>query len=216
MTDWISRWQDGKIGWHRDQVNTKLVDFIQCLKLNPGDSVFVPLCGKSVDMLYLLEQGFKVIGVELSPIAAEQFFTQSKIEYSIVKSSKFDIYTNDDISIYVGDYFDLDSSILSLVTAVYDRAALIALEIDLRQKYAQHLYSIIPTDCRVLLLTLNYPQSQMSGPPYALSEDEVKLLFNKRFEYQQLFCINDIENEPKFLRAGVDFVEKAAYCLHKK
>jgi thiopurine S-methyltransferase len=66
-----------------------------------------------------------------------------------------------------------------------------------------------------LLLTLNYPQSQISGPPFAVNQKEVSLLYDKWFECQQLSCINDIENEPKFKRANVDFIEKATYCLHK-
>ena len=215
MTDWIQRWQEGKIGWHRAQVNSKLVEFITCLKLKQGDTVFVPLCGKSYDMVYLLEQGFKVIGVELSSLAIEQFFDENNLVFTISQTDQFTLYQGENITLYCGDYFALDKSVLKSVSAVYDRAALVALAVDLRAKYAQHLYSIISNDCRVLLLTLNYPQSQISGPPYAVDEDEVVSLFSKGFECQQLQCFDDIKNEPKFLRAGVDFIEKATYCLHK-
>jgi len=215
MTDWIQRWKDGKIGWHREQVNTKLIEFIDCLQLKPGDTVFVPLCGKSGDMLYLLEQGFKVIGVELSQLAIGQFFDENNRTYTINQTEQFQVYQGENITLYCGDYFSLEASMLTLVSAVYDRAALVALTVDLREKYAAHLYSIISTDCRLLLLTLNYPQSQISGPPFAVNEAEVASLFSQGFECQQLQCFNDIENEPKFLRAGVDFIEKATYCLHK-
>jgi thiopurine S-methyltransferase len=215
MTDWITRWQIGRIGWHRESVHSKLIEFIDYLKLHPGDTVFVPLCGKSNDMYYLLERGFKVIGVELSELAIVQFFEEHNLNYSIQKTDQFSIYRGDNITLYCGDYFELNSELLESVSAVYDRAALVALPIDLRAKYAQHLYSIISNGCRVLLLTLNYPQSQMGGPPYAVNKDEVVSLFSKGFECQQLQCFNDIENEPKFLRAGVEFIEKATYCLQK-
>jgi len=215
MTDWIQRWEEGKIGWHRTQVNSKLVEFIGCLQLKQGDAVFVPLCGKSYDMVYLLEQGFKVVGVELSPLAIEQFFDENNLAFTVSRTDQFTLYQGENITLYCGDYFVLDKSILKSVSAVYDRAALIALAVDLRAKYAQHLYSIISRNCRVLLLTLNYPQSQMSGPPFALNEEEVVSLFGKGFECQQLQCFDDIKNEPKFLRAGVDFIEKATYCLRK-
>jgi len=215
-TDWIQRWKDAQIGWHLDQPNSKLIEFIDCLELQNGDTVFVPLCGKSQDMVYLLGQGFKVIGVELSYLAIEQFFDENNLAYSVHRLGQFILYKGDNINLYCGDYFALDASMLDQVVAVYDRAALIALPINLRAKYAQHFYSIISNNCRVLLLTLNYPQSQISGPPFAVDEDEVVSLFGNRFEYQQLQCFNDIENEPKFLRAGVDFVEKATYCLHKR
>jgi thiopurine S-methyltransferase len=216
MTDWIQRWKDGKIGWHRQSVNSKLIEFINCLALQSGDSIFVPLCGKSQDMVYLLEQGFKVIGVEVSQLAIEQFFSENHLRYSLKKTQSFSIYQAENITLYCGDYFALKASDLKSISGVYDRASLIALPIDLRAKYVRHLYSIIPSACRVLLLTLNYPQQQMSGPPYALSESEVVSLFSKGFECQQLQCFDDIENEPKFLHAGVDFIEKATYCLQKE
>ena len=215
MTDWIQRWKDKEIGWHRDNPNSKLIEFIDCLQLKQGDTVFVPLCGKSYDMVYLLEQGFKVIGVELSSLAIEQFFDENNLTCIASQTDQFTLYQGENITLYCGDYFTLDESVLKSVSAVYDRAALIALSVDLRAKYAQHLYSIISNDCRVLLLTLNYPQSQISGPPFAVDEDEVVSLFSNGFECQQLQCFNDIKNEPKFLRSGVDFIEKATYCLHK-
>lgn len=214
-TDWIQRWKDGETGWHSDKPNSKLIEFIDCLELQVGDSVFVPLCGKTQDMLYLLEHGYRVIGVELSQLAVEQFFSENNLTYLLHQTDQFNVYQSENITLYCGDYFALEKSMLSSVVAVYDRASLIALPVDLRAKYAQHLYSIISNNCRVLLLTLNYPQSQISGPPFAVNKDEVVSLFGKGFECQQLQCFNDIKNEPKFLRAGVDFIEKATYCLHK-
>ena len=215
MTDWIQRWQENKIGWHRDFPNTKLIEFIDCLELNPGDKVFVPLCGKSKDMLYLMEQGYQVIAVELSALAAEQFFADNQLTYQKHQEGCFKVYSADNICIYIGDFFELSKHQLSGVVAVYDRAALIALPMGLRVKYAQHLYAIISSDCRMLLLTLNYPQSQISGPPYAVNKDEVLSLYKDGFECQLLQCFNDIENEPKFQRENVDFIEKATYCLRK-
>ena len=215
MTDWLQRWKEGSTGWHKEVINARLLEFIDCLVLQKGDTVFVPLCGKSQDMVYFLEQGYKVIGIELSPLAVEAFFAENGIEYSVRKVGKFSIYDAQNIRIFFGDYFDLDVTHLSAVRAVYDRAALIALPVDLRVRYAQHLYAIIPSDCRMLLLTLNYPQSQISGPPYAVNEAEVALLFKVEFKYEQLECFDDIQNEPKYQQANVDFIEKAAYCLRK-
>ena len=216
MTDWIQRWKEGKIGWHRDQPNSKLIEFISCLELSAGDTVFVPLCGKSADMIYLAQQGYKVIGVELSELAAEQFFDENNIDYETHQEQEFNVYCGQGICIYCGDFFQLNALHLAEVVAVYDRASLIALPLDLRGKYVVHLYSIISSGCRVLLLTLNYPQSQISGPPFAVNQKEVLSLYKDGFECRQLSCFNDIENEPKFQRANVDFIEKATYCLRKK
>ncbi|RUA04478.1 MAG: thiopurine S-methyltransferase [Gammaproteobacteria bacterium] len=215
MTDWIQRWKDGETGWHKDTPNDKLVKFIDCLQLERAATVLVPLCGKSQDMVYLLEQGYKVIGVELSEVAVTAFFQENAMPYTVQEANNFTVYNARNIRIFCGDFFNLDSGHLGMTSALYDRGALIALPEDLRVKYAQHLYDIIPSGCRILLLTLNYPQSQISGPPFAVDEAEVKSLF-EWFECQQLECFNDIKNEPKYLHAGVDFIERATYCLHKE
>jgi len=215
MTDWLARWENNKIGWHADSVNRSLIDYLQLLELKPGDSVFVPLCGKSLDMIYLSEMGYLVIGVELSPVGVERFFDDNSLKYSVSEIDGFVLYQSERIKIYCGDYFTLNTKHLSNVSAVFDRASLIALELDLREKYAQHLTVIIPLDTRILLLTLIYPQYQMSGPPFSVSNSEVESLFSSAFKYRQLHCFNDIDNEPKFLRAGVDYVENAAYLLQK-
>ncbi len=215
MTDWIQRWKEGKIGWHRQQPNSKLIEFIGCFQLDKGAQVFVPLCGKSVDMLYLLNQGYRVIGVEISILAVEQFFKDNQLQYTIDCIGKFRVYSAERIQIYCGDYFALKPEYLTSVVGVYDRAALIALPSELREKYVAHLYAIISQNCRLLLLTLNYPQLQISGPPFAVNQEEVRSLYEKGFDCQQLQCFDDLENEPKFQRANVDFIEKATYCLRK-
>jgi len=215
MTDWHSRWESNKIGWHADQVNQNLIEYFSKLNLVDGDTIFVPLCGKSVDMLYLLQKGLKVIGVEMSEIAAKQFFKENKLEYSVSEVDDLILYEGDGIQIFCGDFFTLKANHLVGVKAVYDRASLIALDKALRQKYVNHLNDIISKDVKVLLLTLNYPQHQRVDPPFAVSKSEVNSLYGGSFQCQELQNISDIENEPMFLLQGVDFVEKAVYCLQK-
>ena len=215
MTDWISRWESNRIGWHAEQVNRHLNKYLDRFELSFGESVFVPLCGKTNDMQFLLEKNIKVIGVEMSNIAIEQFFSENNLDYSVSDLGQFVLYEGDGIKLYCGDFFDLDSKYLENVKAIYDRASLIALNEDLRQKYAKHLSDIIEFDARILLLTLFYPQHQKSGPPFAVSKEEVGQLFNGSFDIQELHCIEDIENEPMFQNLGVDFVEKAVYLLQK-
>ena len=215
MTDWISRWENNRIGWHADQINRQLIEYLDQLNLSPGDTIFVPLCGKTKDMLFLLENQINVIGVEMSSIAAEQFFSENNLSYSISNLDGFILYEGDGIKIYCGNYFDLEVNHLQEVKAVYDRASLIALDEALRQKYVKHLNDIIVEGVRILLLTLNYPQHQKSGPPFAVSRPEVDELFRGSFQCRELDCINDIENEPMFQNLGVDFVEKAVYLLQK-
>ena len=215
MTDWINRWENNKIGWHAEQVNRHLNKYLDRFELSFGESVFVPLCGKTNDMPFLLDEGLNVIGVEMSNIAIDQFFSENELDHIVSKVDKFDLYEGDRIKLYCGDFFDLKSKHLENLTAIYDRASLIALNEELRQKYVKHLSDIIGFDARVLLLTLNYPQHQRSGPPFAVSKEEVDQLCNGSFDIQELYCIEDIENEPMFQNLGVDFVEKAVYWLQK-
>ena len=215
MTDWISRWESNRIGWHTDKVNSQLIEYLDELKLSSQEAIFVPLCGKSLDMNYLIQKNFKVIGVEMSELAIQQFFEENNLSYTISKEEEFEVYEGDRIKIYCGDFFDLQSKHLDNVKAVYDRASLIALDDELRQKYVKHLNDIINLDVRILLLTLNYPQHQRSGPPFAVSKSEIDRLFEGSFDCQELYCIDDIENEPMFQNLGVDFVEKAVYLLQK-
>ena len=215
MTDWISRWESNRIGWHAEQVNRHLVQYYDRFDLSGEGSIFVPLCGKSNDMRFLLEKDLKVIGVEMSNIAIEQFFLENHLDYIVSDVDKFTIYEGARIKLYCGDFFDLKVKHLENVRAIYDRASLIALDEGLRQKYAKHLSDIIEFDARILLLTLFYPQHQKSGPPFAVSKEEVGQLFNGSFDIQELHCIEDIENEPMFQNLGVDFVEKAVYLLQK-
>ena len=215
MTDWHSRWESNKIGWHADQINRQLVEYFPRLNLVDGDKIFVPLCGKSLDMLYLLQRGLRVVGIEMSEIAVEQFFSENKLVYSVSKADDLILYEGEGIQIFCGDFFNLKASHLVGVKAVYDRASLIALDKALRQIYVNHLNDIILKDVRVLLLTLDYPQHQRVGPPFAVSKSEVNSLYGSWFVCQELQNINDVENEPMFLLQGVDFVEKAVYCLQK-
>ena len=215
MANWLEFWENNEINWHSDVVTQELEEYLGLLKLEPGDKVFFPLCGKSLDMTYILNQGFSVIGVELSEIGIKQFFDENGLDFTISQIGEFDLYSAKNIEIYCGDFFSLTSKHLRDVKAVLDRKSLIALDQNLRQKYVKHLNDIISLGVRILLITLHYPQHQMSGPPFSVDKYEVESLFSMAFKYQELKCFEDIENGSKLVRAGVDNIENAAYCLQK-
>lgn len=212
--DWLKRWQDGFIGWHQHKANMRMVKFLPKLALKHNDTVFVPLCGKSLDMIYLCNQGFKVVGVELSELAVEQFFNENKLSFKKTQTQDFIMFSGENIKIYCGDLFDLQAENLKNIVAVYDRASLIALNKKMRQDYVKDLLGIMPDEIKWLLLTMNYPQQQKEGPPFAVAEEEIKRLF-QTCDYQQLEKIDDLENEQKFKEAKVDFLEKSVYLLQK-
>ncbi len=215
MADWLKFWENNETNWHGDNVTQELIEYFELFELEPRDKVFVPLCGKSLDMLYIMNQGFSVIGVEISEIGVRQFFNENNLTYKITKVDDFDLYSTENLEIYCGDFFALTSKHLNKVKSVFDRKSLIALEPEVRQKYVKHLNDIISVGARILLVTLQYPQHQMSGPPFSVDKSEVESLFSMTFESQELRSFNDIENGSKLERAGVDYINNAAYCLRK-
>jgi len=215
MADWLHFWEKNETNWHSDTITQELVEYFELFELELGDKVFVPLCGKSLDMIYIVNQGFSVVGIEISEVGIRQFFKENDLKYTVTKVDDFDLYSSENLEIYCGDFFLLTSKHLNNIKAVLDRKSLIALEPDLRQKYVKHLNDIISLGVRILLVTLHYPQHQMSGPPFSVDKSEVESLFSMTFETRELKSFNDIENGSKLVRAGVDYINNAAYCLRK-
>jgi len=215
MADWLHFWENNETNWHSDTITQELVEYFELFELELGDKVFVPLCGKSLDMLYIMNQSFSVVGVEISEIGVRQFFRENNLTYKITRVDDFDLYSSENLEIYCGDFFSLTSKHLNNVKSVFDRKSLIALEPEVRQKYVKHLNDIISLGARILLVTLQYPQYQMSGPPFSVDKSEVESLFSMAFESRELRSFNDIENESKLTRAGVNYINNAAYYLRK-
>jgi len=213
MANWLEFWENNETNWHSDVVTQELEEYLGLLKLEPGDKVFFPLCGKSLDKTYILNQGFSVIGVELSEIGIKQFFHENSLDFTISSVGEFNLYSAKNIEIYCGDFFSLTSIHLCGVKAVFDRKSLIALDRNLRQKYVKHLNDIISLGVRMLLITLHYPKHKKSGPPFSVDKSEVESLFSMAFKYQKLKSFEDIENGSKLVRVDVDYIENAAYCL---
>ena len=170
---WKQRWENNEIGFHQSEVNPLLIEFFKQLSLAKGNRVFVPLCGKTLDIAWLLSKGHCVAGAELSQVAVEQLFIELGIKPNISSLGNIDRYSAKNIDIFVGDIFDLSRQVLGPVDAIYDRAALVALPEEMRQKYTLHLLTI-SNKAPQLLLSYEYDQSLMAGPPFSISHVEVK------------------------------------------
>lgn len=192
---WLNRWDSDQIGWHQSKGHPSIDKFWQ----PSAGAVLVPLCGKTFDLLKLAEMGHQVTGVEVSEKAARSFFSENG--YSFTKSSgDFPEYTgrNIEVRIVVTDFFDFTEVGFS---AIYDRAALIALPPERRAAYADHVHQRITADAFQLLVSIDYDQSLVSGPPYAVSDEEVGKLYP---ELTRVASYDDLQNSPpKFARAGV-------------
>jgi len=195
---WQTRWDEGRIGFHQDEINPYLQRFWSTLNIAPGALVFVPLCGKSRDMLWLRDQGYAVIGVEIVPNAVEAFFAENDLRATHSQHGTFTRWESEGITIYQGDFFDLTAAELAGVDAVYDRASLIALPPSLRQRYVVHLRAILPSKMNVLLVTMDYPQAEMDGPPFAVTEEEVSTLHQGYFNIEQVYDEDILAANPRF------------------
>lgn len=213
---WKSGWDEGRIGFHQHAVNPYLQRFWPRLNAAPGAEVFVPLCGKSLDMLWLREQGHTVIGVEVVPRAVEAFFAENHLAAETRRERAFVLWSADGIRIYQGDFFDLGAAETAGVAAVYDRASLIALPPAMRRRYATQLRAIVPEKTNILLVTMDYPQEQMHGPPFAVTEQEVAELYGDGFEIEQVCSEDALAANPRFRERGLTRLMERTYILRAR
>lgn len=213
---WLERWAHQQIGFHQPEGHPALAAHWDALDLAYDARVLVPLSGKSVDMTWLAARGHDVTGVELSERAARDFFEQRDLVPDRARAGAFDRHAAGGIEILVGDFFDLSAAALATYDAVYDRAALIALPPATRQRYAEHLLAGLHADTRLLLITLDYDQRLMDGPPFAVSDDEIQTLFG---DSCRITCLDEHRGPPDgaHLRAqGVDEVAERTYRLTRR
>jgi len=210
---WLERWHKGEIGFHQEEINAHLKQYWRELQVEQGSTVFVPLCGKSRDMLWLSEQGFNVIGVELSEMAAQAFFAENGSTAVLESNDRFQMWKADGISILCGDFFDLSSSDLENVAAVYDRASLIALPPEMRTRYARHLANILPTGTKIMLITFEYPQSEMQGPPFSVTLGEVESLYREHAEIRMISDLDVLAQNPRFQERGLSQMREKIFML---
>jgi thiopurine S-methyltransferase len=213
---WIKRWREGRTGWHHDSVMPLLTEHWPALDVQSGSRVLVPFCGKSLDMCWLAEQGLEVLGVEVSPLAVEQFFAENGMSAEKSEAADGVHYFAKNIEIIQGDLFKIDSATLAACNAVYDRAAVIAQPPEQRKRYAQEVYANLPPGCRGLMVTLDYPQAEMDGPPFSVDEPEVNRLLGADWSITIADRRDILADQPGFREAGLTALHAAVYRLHRR
>ena len=213
---WRDRWQRSDIGFHQTRVNVDLELYWPSLECPPGSQVFVPLCGKSGDMRWLQQQGHRVLGVELVESPVREFFAEQELEPLRRGSSRLECWQAGDYELYVGDLFDLEPTSLAEVRGVYDRASLVALPPPMRVHYARHVAAILPAECRMLLLTMDYPPGEKAGPPFAVTEPEIHELFAAEFSVTLLGTRDVLEAQPQLRDRGLSRLHEQACLLARR
>ncbi|WNO61863.1 thiopurine S-methyltransferase [Rheinheimera sp. MMS21-TC3] len=174
---WLACWQNDHLGFQLDDVHPMLQELLPQLALPTATKVFVPLCGKSLDLAFLAKS-YSVVGAELSDIACRDFFAQHQLEPSVSEATNnFRCYQTEQITIWNGDFFNLPKQAITECQFIYDRAALVALPEAMRLQYAAKLLTLFKAGTKMLLISVDYPQDEKVGPPFSVSKLELEALF---------------------------------------
>ena len=214
-SDWLDRWKQNRIGFHESGVNAYLQQYLPDLNLKPGDTIFLPLCGKAHDIAWLAKKRLQVVGVELSGIAIEAFFLEQGLHYQQTESGQFLLNRSGNISIYQGDYFDFPQEVLNECKLVYDRASLIAFDWDIRARYCEYMRTITPPRTDILLVTLDYDQTQMAGPPFAVSSTEVEQHYRSHYRIEELAHYDVLDERPRWRDQGLTALTETVFRLRR-
>ena len=208
---WLDRWRTAQIGFHQAAVDRHLKAYWPLLKLPANCPVFVPLCGKSLDLMWLRERGHSVKGVELSPVALESFVMEHGIPARRRVLACFDVYEADGFTLFRGDYFKLTAALLGSVAAVYDRAALISWTPEARAAYVKHLTLLTSPGTQTLLIAVEFPAEQMSGPPFPLTRATIENLYAGHYSIEELARHDILDLEPRLKARGLTELREVCY-----
>ncbi len=187
---WKRRWREGNIGFHQEDTNAQLIQFWSGLVPDECATVLVPLCGKTLDMLWLRSRGHRVVGVELSELAARAFFDEAELNARETRRGEYLVLDADGVEIWVGDFFSLTPDMIGTIDAWFDRAAIVALEPSLRRWYAEQISSLLHDESIGFMLTFEYPSEERDGPPFSVSFQDVEEAFSGLYRGELLDCLD--------------------------
>lgn len=217
---WHERWNEGRINFHQQNVNSRLQSLWPSIGVAEGGAVLVPLSGKSLDMLWLAEQGHRVVGVELSELAVNAFFSENNIPFTVTDHGNLQEFTGlehgQNLRVFVGDIFSLTRTETGPLDGYFDRAALIALPPEMRSRYVAKLADLLPAQARGLLISLIYDPSKMQGPPFSITDNEVKSLYKGTFSLQEVAQSSGPERLGSLADRGLDTMEERVYRVTRQ
>jgi thiopurine S-methyltransferase len=213
---WLEKWSKSETGFHMPVTHPMLARCWPQMNKGSGCRVLVPLCGKSVDMLYLAGQGCQVTGIEVSPLAIHQFLLEHQLQPTPSGQSgpgPQSVYRDDKLRLIEGDFFAVTPQQVGPMDAVYDRAALIAMPPAMQSHYAGHLMALAGRNVVILLVTLDYPASEMQGPPFSVPASRVQELFGNHYHVELLEQQDVLADNPPFRKRGVTRLSETAWRL---
>ncbi|MDA0668122.1 MAG: thiopurine S-methyltransferase [Planctomycetota bacterium] len=212
---WEDRWDEERIGFHQSVFNEYLLQFWPQVGAPEGAKVFVPLCGKTLDLHWLQQQGHKVLGNEVVDKAVDDFFREADLQPTREEQGGVTALEAKGICILLGDFFDLTAEHLEGVTAWYDRAAQVALPPETRKRYYAHLHSILPAGAVGLSLAFEYPQEEMPGPPFSIEESEIRKHYADGFKIELVGRRDRLAFEPTLKEKGLSRANEVIYLMER-
>jgi thiopurine S-methyltransferase len=213
---WLERWQNSDIGFHQEAAHDSLVRHWPAIGVPKSAQVLVPLCGKSLDMAWLVGQGYAVIGTELAVAAVDQFFAERSRTPASVTHGAFVVKRAGPFEIWCGDHLQLDPAVTRRIGGVFDRAALVAMPRVMQQAYADQLAALTPAGIPVLLVALDYDPSEMDGPPFPITPQRIEELFGANFRITLLERREGLSISRNLQRRGLSWLDEATYKLVRR
>lgn len=208
--DWADAWNNNQIGFHQSQTNAYLAAHGKAVWGDTPSRVLVPLCGKSLDMVYLAQTAEHVVGVEFVDKAVQDFFTEQGLDAEVT-SEPLQRYDAGNYTLFAADFFNITPEHTGKIDAVFDRASMVALDADTRTRYAKHMTELLQPGTKMLLVTFEYDQNTMAGPPFAILPDEVEQHYGDAFSIEILER-RDFNNDMMRSRGASTF-DATAYSL---
>lgn len=215
---WHERWALGEIGFHRSKPHWALDLHWDRVSAPADEPILVPLCGKSLDLHWLKARHCPIVGVELDERAVVAFFD----EWAEVDRGDVELITCPDglighrcegVTIYQGDFFTFKAAPHEGFAHFYDRAALIALPLALRQRSLHTLASLLIPGACGLLVTFEYQQNQMDGPPFSVLNEELSDCDGLCFEWLEARDV--LEHHPGMQAKGLTSLLECVYLVTK-
>jgi thiopurine S-methyltransferase len=213
---WIARWSEGKTGFHRASVQPWLVEHVAKLAPKGDERVLVPLCGKSVDLVFLESRGHSVVGVDVAAQAFQEFLAEQRRSATVRAEPPFTIHATGSIELWCGDFFALDPARHGTFPAIFDRAALIAFPEDRRAEYARKIVSLLEPGGRLLLIAMEYDQTKWAGPPFSVTRDEIARRYGDACRVEPLAEKSLLDEEPVWRERGVDRLVETLTLLRRR
>lgn len=222
---WQARWENDQLGFHLVFVHPILKRNLAGFDLDAEARIFLPLCGKTLDIGWLLEQGYQVVGSELSDIAVAQLF-ESLVDDLGMAAPLIEEWAggrrwqSGGLTIFQGDIFqlttqDLGSIDLGPIDLVYDRAALVALPPAMRPAYAEQILALTRAAPQ-LLIAFEYDPAEKDGPPFPVLAEEIERHYAADYALEELSRKDVLQSSLNFREAGVTRFVEVAWRLSPK